>query len=231
MGDLVATLDLPDFARETEFVSLKGGADYPFIGGDVTSSDGVQRPSVGYLSITNEYVDPWNTSKWTKLSRESYAVGALARINNNYDKLHKAARKAAEELKLTPVCHNPFMNTVAQVVESIHVAHEIIRLIDELMETGLNELMGDVTPKAGEGVGVVEAPRGILFHHHEYDGTGRIIKANCVVPTTQNNANIHLDLKSLARQYAVQGMTDASLERLCSMLVRSYDPCLSCAVH
>lgn len=231
VAELVATLELPDFIRETEFVSLKGATDYPFIGLNVVSSDGVSRRSLDYLSITNEYVDPYNTTKWTKLSRESYAVGALARVNNNYALLRPEAVKAAEALKLSPVCHNPFMNNVAQVVESVHVTHEMIRLIDELLETSLNDLMAEVTPRAGEGVGAVEAPRGILFHHYEYDENGIIVKANCVVPTTQNNANIHLDLQSFARQFAVKGMTDDKLELLCSMLVRSYDPCLSCSVH
>ncbi|MDA8403691.1 MAG: Ni/Fe hydrogenase subunit alpha [Desulfobacteraceae bacterium] len=231
VAELVATLNLPDFVRETEFVSLKGKAEYPFTGQDVASTDGVSRKATDYLAITNEYVDVNNTSKWTRLSRDSYAVGALARFNNNSGLLRPEAAKVAADLKLAPVCHNPFMNNVAQVVESVHSAYEIIRLIDELVGTGMNDLMAEVKPKAGEGVGAVEAPRGILFHHYEYDDNGRIIKANCVVPTTQNNANIHLDLKSFARQYAVKGMTDARLELLCSMLVRSYDPCLSCSVH
>jgi coenzyme F420-reducing hydrogenase alpha subunit len=91
--------------------------------------------------------------------------------------------------------------------------------------------MGEVKPRAGEGVGAVEAPRGILFHHYEYDKKGRIVNADCVVPSTQNNANIHQDMQSLVRQYALAGMTDEKLELLSSMLVRSYDPCLSCSVH
>ena len=231
VAELVATLTLPDFVRETEFVSLKGQTEYPFICQDVASTDGVSRKAKEYLSITNEYVDANNTSKWTRLSRESYAVGALARFNNNHTLLRPEAAKVAADLKLTPVCHNPFMNNVAQVVESVHAAHEIIRLIDELADTGMHQLMAEVKPKAGEGVGAVEAPRGILFHHYEYDKKGRIVKADCVVPSTQNNANIHQDMQSLVRQYASAGMTDEKLELLSSMLVRSYDPCLSCSVH
>lgn len=57
------------------------------------------------------------------------------------------------------------------------------------------------------------------------------MRANCIIPTTQNNANIHLDLPALARKFAIGGMTDERLELLCSMLVRSYDPCVSCSVH
>jgi coenzyme F420-reducing hydrogenase alpha subunit len=158
-------------------------------------------------------------------------VGALARFNNNYRLLHPEAAKAAEQFGLAPVCHNPFMNTVAQLVECVHVTHEAIRFIDDLLREGPSETMAAVTPLAGEGVGAVEVPRGILYHHYEYDDEGYIVRANCVIPTTQNNANIHLDLPALARTYAVDGMTDERLELLCSMLVRAYDPCVSCSVH
>jgi coenzyme F420-reducing hydrogenase alpha subunit len=85
---------------------------------------------------------------------------------------------------------------------------------------------------AAEGVGVVEAPRGVLFHHYSFDGDGRIDKANCVVPSTQNNGNIHRDLPALVDNAIARGIDDdRRLELVCSMLVRSYDPCLSCSVH
>ena len=123
------------------------------------------------------------------------------------------------------------MNNVAQLVECVHVTHEAIRLIDELLLDGRAETMAEVTPRAGEGVGAVEVPRGILYHYYQYDRDGYVVRADCVIPTTQNNANIHLDLPALAEQFAGAGMTDDKLELLCSMLVRAYDPCISCSVH
>lgn len=234
LKDVVAlfqTFEIPDFERETEFVSLKGEDIYPFIGEHMISTDGVEHPNHNYRRMTNEYVDKNNTSKWCLLSRESFAVGALARFNNNHHLLHPEAASVASALGLTPVCHNPFMNNVAQLVECVHASHNAIRIIDELVEHGPSEIMVPVAPRAGEGVGAVEAPRGILYHHYEYDKEGRIVRANCVIPTTQNNANIHQDLKSLVEQYAVPGVTDQKLEHLCSMLVRAYDPCISCSVH
>ncbi len=228
---LFGTFEIPDFVRETEFVSLKGDGEYPFIGGRLISTDGVQHAEREYVRMTNEYVDENNTSKWCKLSRESFAVGALARFNNNHHLLHPEALRVAAALGLEPVCHNPFMNNVAQLVESVHVTYDAIRLIDEIMDQGAVETMSPVTPRASEGVGAVEVPRGILYHHYEYGNDGRIVRANCVIPTTQNNANIHLDMRALVKQYAVKGMTDQRLELLCSMLVRAYDPCISCSVH
>jgi sulfhydrogenase subunit alpha len=140
--------------------------------------------------------------------------------------------KVAEDLGLSPVCHNPFMNNVAQLVECVHATLESARLLDELVAAGPSETMVPVTPRAGQGVGAVEVPRGILYHHYEYGKDGRIRRANCVIPTTQNNANIHHDMPALVKQYAAEpGMTDEKLELLCSMLVRAYDPCISCSVH
>jgi sulfhydrogenase subunit alpha len=228
---LLKTFAIPDFVRETEFVSLKGESDYPFIGGRLMSSDGVDKSEHEYLAMTNEYVDENNTSKWTKLSRESFAVGALARFNNNSRFLRPEALAAAKDLGLAPVCHNPFMNNVAQHVECVHCTHESIRLIDELLSAGDAETMAPVIVKAGEGIGAVEAPRGILYHHYVYGDDGRILRANCVIPTTQNNANIHNDMGRLVAQFATKGTSDKELEKLCSMLVRAYDPCLSCSVH
>ncbi len=230
-ASLFATFEIPGFKRETEFVSLKGEKEYPWIGGKLVSTDGVEYPEADYLRMTNEYVDKNNTSKWCRLSRDSFAVGALARFNNNYDLLHPEAVRVAKAMGLAPVNHNPFMNNVAQLIEVVHVTYDAIRLIEELAEMEGAETMVKVEPRAGEGVGAVEVPRGILYHHYVYDKEGRIERANCIIPTTQNNANIHQDLPALAKQFAVKGMTDEKLELLCSMLVRSYDPCVSCSVH
>ena len=228
---LFATFSIPPFVRETEFVSLKGEKEYPWIGGRLVSTDGVDLAEAEYRAMTNEYVDDRNTSKWCRLSRPSFAVGALARVNNNFHLLHPDATQAARSFGLTPTCHNPFMNNIAQAVECIHVTHDAIRLIDELLSDRNAPTMAEVKPREGSGVGAVEVPRGILYHNYSYDQEGYIVSANCVIPTTQNNANIHYDMPALARQFADAGMTDAKLTLLCSMLVRSYDPCVSCSVH
>ncbi len=232
VAELFKGFEMPAFSRETEFVSLKGEGSYPWIGGALLSSDGVERAEDDYLQMTNEFVDERNTSKLCRLSRDSFAVGALARWNNNHRFLHPAARAAAEELGLGPGCHNPFRNNLAQLVECIHVAHESIALIEELLaEPESVRTMAEVSPREGEGVGAVEVPRGILYHHYDYDGEGRVARANCIIPTTQNNLNIQHDLERLARDLAADGADDARMERLCSMLIRAYDPCISCSVH
>jgi coenzyme F420-reducing hydrogenase alpha subunit len=229
--DLFKLFKIPAFARETEFVSLKGDGNYPFIGGDLVSTDGVIKREHEYRSMTNEYFVEQSTSKWSRLSRRSLAVGALARFNNNFAFLHPAAKEVAGIFGLAPVNHNPFMNNIAQLVECVHVVMESIDMIKELLDAEWQEPRQKVHPREGVGVGAVEVPRGILYHCYEFDSDGRIVKSDCVIPTSQNHANIQHDLEELARQYAVQGKRDRDIELLAQMLVRSYDPCISCSVH
>jgi len=230
-AELFKTFTLPDFARETEFVSLKGESDYPFIGGDLVSTDGVVKAEDEYRQMTNEYLVDQSTSKWSKLSREAFSVGALARINNNFKFLHPAAQEVAAMFGLAPVNHNPYMNNIAQLVECVHVVYDSIQLIDELLATPWQEPRQQVTPKSGLGVAAVEVPRGILYHCYEFNQTGQIVKCDCIIPTSQNHANIQYDLTALAGQFAAEGMRDRELELLAEMLVRAYDPCISCSVH
>ena len=229
--DFCATLSIPEFVRETEFVSLYNGSKYPYIGGDLLSTDGIRKDENDYLAMTNEYVEDYTTSKLTKLSRDSFAAGALARFNNNYAFLHPKAKEAASALGLEPVSHNPFMNNVAQLVECYHIVHDAISMIDTLLDDPLHELETAWEPKAGKATGAVEAPRGILYHHMEVDEKGKVVRGDCIIPTTQNNANIHLDLKALADKSLKEGKTDQEIQQLCEMVVRSYDPCISCSVH
>ncbi len=181
--------------------------------------------------MTNEYMADGSTSKLSRLSRKSFAVGALARINNNFAGLLPEARAIAEGFGLRPVTHNPFMNVVAQVVECVQVVRESMQLIDELLAVPWQEPRQSIEPRAGIGVGAVEVPRGILYHCLHLDAAGRIIKADCVIPTSQNHANILHDIEALALFCANQGKSDKEIELLAEMLVRAYDPCISCSVH
>jgi len=230
-AELFRTFEIPDFSRETEFVSLKDEGSYPFIGGDLISTDGVRKKEHEYLLMTNEFLVEQSTSKWSRLTRESFAVGALARVNNNFKYLNPAAQEVAVSFGLKPVNHNPFMNNIAQLAECVHVAIESITLIDELLDLIWQSQRQQFAPRSGIGVGAVEVPRGVLYHCYEFDGDGKIMSADCVIPTSQNHANIQHDLMALVAQYSSIGVDDQKIELLAQMLVRSYDPCISCSVH
>lgn len=236
--DLLATVEtlkslagmIPAFTRETEYISLRCDDEYALYGGDICSSDTGRVSDAEYRSMTNEFVVPHSTSKHCKVNRSSYMAGALARWNNNHDKLGELAHTAAAALGLTPDCYNPYMNTIAQVVEAADCAIDSIRIIDELLATGLkNELPNQEPTKFGTGVGATEVPRGILYHEYTYDNKGRIVKANCIIPTGQNLANIDDDMKKLVPEIIDRSKEEITLQL--EMLVRAYDPCISCSVH
>jgi sulfhydrogenase subunit alpha len=223
--------DLPDFTRETEYVSLGGNGDYPFIGGDLVSSDGVRKSEDDYRAMTNEYVVDRSTSKFAKLSRASFAVGALSRLNNNFEGLHPKARQVAQDLGLQPRIDNPYYHNLAQLVECFHVLYESKELIDELIDSRDYNVAIPYEIKACEGVSAIEAPRGILYHYYQINKQGLIERADCVIPTGQNHANIQHDLEALVTQMTAEGREEGEISNYAQMLVRAYDPCISCSVH
>ena len=226
---LFQSLPMPQFTRHTEFIALRNEPDYGFIDGEIVSTDGGVWPIEQYRDVTNEYIVEHSSAKHTKNQRESYMVGALARFNVNYDLLHPAAKEAAEALGIKPICANPFMNTVAQVVEIAHCVEEGIELIDELLKQEIAwEEPVPPSQLSGKGVGSCEVPRGILFHEYEIE-KGKIVNANCIIPTGQNLANIEADMRAL-----VPTILDKPQEEIAhslEMLVRAYDPCISCSTH
>ncbi len=224
---------LPNFVRETEFIGLTTPEEYALYDGQLASTDTGKAPVNEYLSFTNEYIVPQSTAKWAKHTRDSYMVGALARFNLNNERLSPWTKQVADMFGLKAVCHNPFMNSVAQLVETVQSVEDSIKLINELEADGLKKqpdyFKPDIKVKAGHGVGAVEVPRGILFHDYTYNSKGVCTKANCVIPTNQNHANIELDLKALVP--TLLSKSQKEIELACEMLVRAYDPCISCSTH
>jgi coenzyme F420-reducing hydrogenase alpha subunit len=182
------------------------------------------------MDAAREYLVPHSTAKWARSATGSYMVGALARFNLNFARLHPLARQVAGTVGLEAPSTNPFHNNLAQLVEVAHSLEDSIRHIDRLLDTGLaREPYPTVEPRPGKGVGAVEVPRGLLFHAYEYDDEGRIVQADCVIPTNQNHANIQEDLDALTPD--LSGRSEAEIELTLSMLVRAYDPCISCSTH
>ena len=229
---LSAASRIPNFTRETEYVSLRqdNPSAYTFYHGEITSSDyDGTVPVNDWKTVANEYVSDQSTAKWTKWHRDSYAVGALARFNNNGELLSPLAKDVAKMFGLRKGCCNPFMNSVAQLAEAVHVVETSIVLIDELLARGLKEEKVRVSPKAGKASGCVEAPRGILFHEYEFDRRGNCVGADICIPTNQNHANIQKDFEKFVPEILSEG-EDAVRLKL-EMLVRAYDPCVSCSTH
>jgi sulfhydrogenase subunit alpha len=241
--DLEATLatvkalapKIPSFDRPTEYIALSNDENYALYDGEIQSTlpDGTKQryPVADYKSVTNEFVVPQSTAKYARNKLTSYAAGALARFNNNHGMLHPEAKKAASALGLEPICTNPYMNTVAQVVEIVESFHSSLRLIDEIVRAGVREEPPVKPTRFARGAGATEVPRGILFHEYGYDENGMCLGGNCIIPTNQNHANIQDDFDKLVPQLVAQDKSEKEMELALEMLVRAYDPCISCSTH
>ena len=222
---------LPSFERETEYIGLTSDKEYAFYDGDIASTDtGRFKDYKEYKKIMQEYVVSQSTAKYAKHHRDSYFVGALARFNLNSAQLHPQAQSIATLFNLKPICYNPFMNTIAQLVEFVHNIEDSIRIIDQLIIKGIkNEAPVDIKVKAGRGVGIVEVPRGILVHDYTLNKKGICEKANCIIPTNQNHGNIQKDMEAFVPE--ILDKSPKEIELNLEMLVRAYDPCISCSTH
>ena len=224
--------NMPSFTRETEYVSLKqdNPPTYTFYHGDITSTDYDGTVAINdWKTVANEHVVDQSTAKWTKWHRNSYAVGALARFNNNAELLSPTAKAVAGMFGLEKGTCSPFMNNVAQLVECVHVVEVSIEMIDSLLSKGLKDEKVKVSPKAGKASGCVEAPRGILFHEYEFDRKGNCVGADICIPTNQNHANIQDDFEKMVPEIIDED--EDTIRQKLEMLVRSYDPCISCSTH
>jgi len=222
--------ELPDFTRETEYLSLTNSKDYAFYDGDCMTTD-IKKPLPvsGYKDIVNEFVVSQSTAKYGRFNRDSFMVGALARYNNNYKQLTDLSKSVAEMLGLNGINYNPYMNNIAQVVECVFAVEKSIECIDWLLAKELKVEEDNFEVKAGKGSGSVEVPRGILFHEYEYDDNGLCVHANCVIPTNLNHNNIQLDFEKMVPEMKHLGAKE--LQFRMEMLVRAYDPCISCSTH
>ncbi|MBI4861719.1 MAG: nickel-dependent hydrogenase large subunit [Candidatus Riflebacteria bacterium] len=225
----------PRFDRPTEYVALHSEEEYGLYLGDISCCmpDGKKEivEVSDYRKVTNEHVVPQSTAKYTRHRLGSYMAGALARFNNNHDQLHPEARRVADKLALEPVVTNPYLNTAAQAVEVVHSAYESMRLLDELIDEGIEEEPLAKPTRHGQGAGGVEVPRGILFHDYVYDENHICQSGNCIIPTNQNHANIQLDMEKLVPEMLAASRSEKEMELQLEMLVRAYDPCVSCSTH
>lgn len=230
--DLVCSLQIPDFCTSPNlFAALSfNGGGYSLFGDRISLSSGDSRAINRYMEICSEGVVAHSHAKQSLFKNKPFAVGALARIALNGEKFSGQAGRAREKSGLNILSDNMLYNNVAQAVEVIYSIERSLEIIDELLSLGIKEEKpAEVKVRAGTGTGAVEAPRGTLYHSYSFDETGRLTEADVITPTAQNLANIEKDLRA-----SVKNLIDEPSESLGSkleMVVRAYDPCISCAVH
>ena len=193
-----------------------------------------------YYKKIGEYVVDWSYLKFPfyrdiGFPEGSYRVGPLARLNA-CDKV--STPLAQKELEVLRTCgddgrivHYTLYYHYARLIEALYAAERIEELLNDpdIMGSDLRQTSNTLN---SEGVGVVEAPRGTLFHHYEVDERGAITKANMIVATGNNNWAINRGVEQVAKQYITDGktVTEGALNRM-EHVIRCYDPCLSCSTH
>ena len=212
--------------RDTTFIGLVS-KNYNYTDGHIESSKGLCVPKQSYWNYLNRMVIPYSQATGFMFKGEEYMVSALSRMNLNKENLHKKTRKDARKALSVFPSKNIFHNNLAQAIE---IVHSIDTAIDVLETRDFKqEKQSNVKPRAGEGIGVIEAPRGTLYYMVSVNDKGNVVWGNIITPTQQNQIKIERDIANYLPE--ILNLSRKEIRHEIEKVVRAYDPCLSCASH
>lgn len=225
---LVSKFRYPDFETDHIDVALHSEREYPINEGTICTSSGSSFAERFYRENVYEEQAAHSNTKRSRLrdGGKPFAVGPISRFNLNYNSLCDRAKEAAEIAGIKPPVRNPFKSTVVRAVEVVQAVEEMRQILRG----------GVVVPpprearlRQGVGAAATEAPRGLLYHYYAFDRDGKVSNCDIVTPTAHNSLRIEEDVYELTP--SVVSASDEELKKLFGMLVRAYDPCISCSVH
>ena len=217
------------FDRHTNYMALVPDGNFGYIKGTIRTSRGETFPEKEYRNLLEHVVLPYSQASAYAYKGESYLVGALARINIAKDKLHPKTKGSIPEILAMFPSTDVYHNNLAQAVEILHSIDESIDILTSRIFTP--EPMIKKPARDAVGIGVVEAPRGTLYHKVVLGTDGNIKEGEVIVPTGQNQINIEQDVGRLIEQKLAEGMEKEKMPMEMEKLIRAYDPCMSCAAH
>lgn len=210
-------LKYPELKVDLELVSQKDGKIVSNKGGEVSIDD--------YKQNLEEELRDYSTAKFGKFQGREIMVGALARLSFNKNNNYKIDFS------------NPFHNNLAQAIEIFEFTKQAEEIIKKLLAGETDATIAKPSENATlKGIGAVEAPRGGLYHEIHLDPAslgasekGIVAYANIITPTVQNLTSIEKSAQTLINQ--TESLKKKEKEKLLNMLVRAYDPCITCSVH
>jgi len=226
-------------AVESGFMGItRNGVFSPYEGAvEMIAKDGARIGSFGgpdYLNFVEEYSEKWSYLKFCRLKGgQNYRVGPLARLNLVQTMGTPAADAALAEYrkKFGNRVQSSLAYNLARYVEFLAVCERTQAILADPAVTGKDIRVPVADVKNQRGVGIVEAPRGTLIHDYTVNKDGFIEKCNLIVATCQNNHAIDRAVEDVARRVVVGGkLTEGAANRI-EMVIRAYDPCISCATH
>lgn len=191
-----------------------------------------------YLDIIGEHVEDWSYLKFPFYKKAgypdgTYRVGPLARLNVSRGistPLADAELRNFRKLGPNGVVEGSLYYHYARLIELLYSIERIRQLLED-KDICSTDLLVTSSKYNEQGVGVLEAPRGTLFHHYWVDATGKIQKVNLIVATGNNNAAMNQAVSQVARTYIKGGRTTEGILNRVEVAIRCYDPCLSCSTH
>lgn len=225
------TIKTPNFSRPTEYISLKTNGQYAIYDGNVVSNKGLNVEVDHFEENFHEFQRPKEIVKRVLHDgKTSYMVGAIARVNNNHEKLSSSASGYLKSLDFNMPDYNPFHNVLYQMVEVLHCIEESTQLLKELTHADLNNaITKEYVVREGSAAAAIEAPRGTLYYWVDIDPKGYIKNVNIITPTAQFLTHLEDDIAAF-----IPGILDNDpkiMEKKMRAFIRAYDPCISCAVH
>jgi len=226
---LVASWVPPELDHPQPLVALRHPAEYPYNDGRIVSTDGLDlAPGAWRDAFEEQHLEGSNALHARTHDGRVYLLGPTARIALAADQLHPLAKEALDATGLAgEIRANIGRSIVARAVELLGALAEARDLVDAYRAPAEPQVA--FTPRAGVAAWSTEAPRGLLHHRYEVDGDGHVTAAQIVPPTSQNQGAIEADLAAFAPR--VLDLPHAEATHRLEMLIRAYDPCISCATH
>lgn len=188
------------------------------------------KESFHYAERIEERSLVYSFAKQSLYSGEPFFVGSLARLLLKGEQLTPEAKRLMEEHREKLLTGYVSYNNLAQAIELVYALEKANEIAKTLLDNGISGENVPVEPREGEGIGYVEAPRGVLIHHYRTDSSGKITYSNIITPTALNHAMIEASLLKEARALYGEVEEREMVQRL-EETVRAFDPCISCSVH
>lgn len=239
------------YQHQTYYMGLVDGQNrVNFYDGDIrvvtpTGEEFAKFKASEYTDHIAEHVEPWSYIKFPFLKNVGwkgfvdgpdsgvYRVAPLARLNAS-DGMATPRAQAHHDKMYEVLGGKPAHNTLAyhwaRLVEMLYAAERLLELAEDpdILDPNIRTLP---TETPSEGVGVVEAPRGTLYHHYKTDERGVVAEANLIVATVNNSAAIAMSIERAAKGLIKNGNVNDGLLNMVEMAFRAYDPCMACATH
>lgn len=235
-----------DFKRvgdyRTYYMALTKNANVEFYDGRIltVNADGEIKSEFSaqeYMEHVEEKTYEWTYAKFAYLKTLGWPdgivqVGSTARMNVNKKVETEIANKELQEFKqkFGSPAHATLLFDYARLIDLMYACEKAKEILEDDSLTHTDTRV-KITPKEGTGIGVVEAPRGVLAHEYALSKTGHLKSMKLIIPTQVNNAAINLNLKDTAKEFIHAGEVKEGLLNRIEMVIRAYDPCIKCATR